>query len=389
MAIAIVAGAIANKPRNGGEAWVRLSWILGLRRLGFEVYFAEVLNASSCVDREGRSVAPEESINRLHLERVLSDFGLLRTTALLNEQGERLHGLDANELGEAAADADVLFDLSGHLGGRVIAPRSRRRVYVDLDPGFTQTWDADPSLPFTLSGYDRYVTVGLNLGTVACTIPVGDVEWIPTLPPVVLDEWPSAPVSDGPCRFTTVATWRSPYGRIEIGGSLLGLKHHEFRRLIDLPERVPGAEFELALDIHPAEAKDRTALQEHGWRIVSPREVAATPSEFRDYVRGSSAEFSVAQPAYTQTASGWFSDRTGAYLASGRPALVQDTGIGSSLPTGEGLLTFSTPSEAAAGARRIAADPLSHAQAARRLAEESLDSDVVLAKLLAAVGLDG
>jgi hypothetical protein len=389
MAIAIVAGAIANKPCNGGEAWVRLSWILGLRRLGFEVYFAEVLNASSCVDRAGRPAPPEESINRLHLERVLGDFGLTRTTALLNEQGERLYGLDVRELGEVAADADVLFDLSGHLGGMAIEVQSRRRVYVDLDPGFTQTWDADPSLPFTLSGYDRYVTVGLNVGTVGCTVPVGGAEWIPTLPPVVLDEWPTSPVSDGACRFTTVATWRSPFGPIEIGGSLLGLKHHEFRRLIDLPGRAPDAQFELALDIHPGDAMDRRALEARGWRIVSPRKVAATTHDFRDYVRGSSAEFSVAQPAYTQSASGWFSDRTAAYLASGRPALVQDTGIGSSLPGGEGLLTFSSPSEAAAGALRIAADPPGHAQAARRIAEESLDSDVVLGRLLATLGLDG
>jgi hypothetical protein len=389
MAIAIVAGAIANKPFNGGEAWVRLSWILGLRRLGFEVYFAELLNAASCVDQDGRPAPYDESVNRLHLERVLSDFGLTRTTALLNEQGERLYGLGARELGEVAADADVLFDLSGHLGGLAIEARSRRRVYVDLDPGFTQTWDADPSLPFTQSGYDRYVTVGLNVGTVGCTIPVGGVEWIPTLPPVVLDEWPAAPVSDGACRFTTVATWRSPFGPIKIGGDLLGLKHHEFRRLIDLPERVPDAQFELALDIHPGDVKDRRTLEAHGWKIASPREAAATPRDFRDYVRGSSAEFSVAQPVYTQTASGWFSDRTAAYLATGRPALVQDTGIGSSLPVGEGLLTFSSPSEAAAGAARIAADPSAHAEAARRLAEESLDSDVVLGQLLAALGLDG
>jgi hypothetical protein len=388
MAIAIVAGAVANKPCNGGEAWVRLSWIIGLRRLGFDVYFVEVLGASGCVDRDGRSAPYGESINRSHLEPMLGDFGLTETTALLDERGERLYGLDAQELGEVAAEAEVLFDLSGHLGDLPIAARSRRRVYVDLDPGFTQAWHADPSLPFRLSGYDHYVTVGLNLGKVGCTIPVAGVEWIPTLPPIVLDEWACAPTTRGACRFTTVATWRSHFGPIEIDGSTLGLKHHEFRRVIDLPERVADAQFELALDIHPADATDRRELEAHGWRIVSSREVAATPREFRDYVRGSGAEFSVAQPVYAQTGSGWFSDRTAAYLAVGRPALVQETGIGSFLPVGEGLLTFASPSEARVQAQRIAADPVSHAQAARQLAEGYLDSDIVLGGLLVALGLD-
>jgi hypothetical protein len=405
VAIAIVAGAIANKPLNGGESWVRLSWILGLRRLGFDVYFAEQLGAAACVDAAGRPAAFAESINRAHLEGVASRFGLSGRTSLLGERGERLYGLDAAQLGEAIAEAEVLFDVSGHLGAMSLAARARRRVYVDLDPGFTQAWNADPALAFALSGYDRYVTVGLNVGSAGCPVPVAGVEWITTLPPIVLDEWAGeqsgreAHEQPGPGTyeqrggdtyvFTTVATWRSPYGPIEIGGRSLGLKHHEFRRLIELPERVDGARFELALNIDRADAADLRALRAHGWSVVSPWEVAGTADEFRDYVRRSCAEFSVAQPAYVQTRSGWFSDRTAAYLAAGRPALVQDTGVGGALELGEGLLTFSTPREAAEGARRILADPAAHAQAARRFAERHLDSDRVLGRLLQALGIGG
>jgi hypothetical protein len=389
VAIAIVGGAIANKPRNGGESWVRLSWILGLRRLGFEVYFIEVLDTSTCIDEVGYPAPFSGSANEAQLERVVAEFGLQGTVALLDARGERLHGLDASELEGIFGEAEVLFDLSGHLGKLALAASARRRVYVDLDPAFTQAWHADPALRFTLSGYDGYATVGLNVGTPAWPIPLAGVEWIPTLPPVLLDEWLCKPLAHSPYRFTTVATWRSPFGAISIGGRTLALKHHEFRRLIDLPREVSGAEFELALDIHPADGGDLEALRANGWSVVAPALVAATPSSFRDYVRASDAEFSVAQPAYVETASGWFSDRTAAYLAAGRPALIQDTGIGTSLPLGEGLLTFSTLGEAAEHARRLLAEPLAHAEAARRFAEEHLDSDVVLGRLLQALGVGG
>jgi hypothetical protein len=386
---AIVGGAVANKPLNGGESWVRLSWILGLRRLGFDAYFIERLDPSRCADAAGRPAAFAGSANEAQFERVVREFELEGRAFLLGMEGEPLYGTPSTTLEQIADDAEVLFDLSGHLGESALAARVRRRVYVDLDPGFTQAWDADPAVRFSLAGYDRYVTVALNLGAPGCPIPTGGLQWIPTLPPVVLEQWPSTPLTSARPRLTTIATWRTAHGAIEIDGRTLALKHHEFRRVIGLPREVPGAEFELALDIHPADDGDLEALLANGWSVTSPRVVAATPNSFREYVRASDAEFSVAQPAYVETSSGWFSDRTAAYLASGRPALVQDTGIGAALPLGEGLLTFSTPAEAAELARRLIAEPMAHAEAARRLAATHLDSDLVLGRLLHALGIGG
>ena len=374
MGVAIVAGALANKPRNGGEAWVRLSWILGLRRLGFDVHFVERLPA-------------RDPLGRQYFEQVVASFGLDGRAALLDREGEALFGTGEAELTAIAAEAEVLFNVSGHLDDGPILAAARRRVYVDLDPGFTQIWHADPSLPFEVRGHDRYVTVGLNIGKAGSPVPGDGIEWIPTLPPVVLEEWPATQLPDGPFRFTTVATWRSPYGQLPVAGRLAGLKHHEFRRVLELPAKVPAARFELALEIHAGDRADLEALREGGWVVISPLEVAADPEAFRSYLRGSGAEFSVAQGLYVEGATGWFSDRTAAYLASGRPALVQDTGVGGKLPWGEGLLSFSGPEEAAAQARRIAADPARHAAAARAIAEEHLDSDRVLGRLLEAVGV--
>jgi hypothetical protein len=369
VAVAIVAGALANKPLNGGEAWVRLSWVLGLRRLGFDAWFVERLPSA-------------DPVGRRHFEAVVRDFGLEDRAALLGQGGEALVGIGETELAGIAADAEVLFNVSGHLDGGPVFAGPRCRVYVDLDPGFTQLWHADPSLSFEVGGHDRYVTVGLNVGSAGCPIPSGGIEWIPTLPPVLLDEWPATPPPGAPLRFTSVATWRSPYGQVRIGERLAGLKHHEFRRCMALPELVPEARFELALDIHEGDRADLGSLREHGWEIVSPAEVAATPQAFRAYLQDSGAEFSVAQGVYVEGATGWFSDRTAHYLAGGRPALVQDTGFGRSLDLGQGLLAFSSLDEAASAAREVVAEYPARAAAARGFAERHLDSGRVLGELL-------
>jgi hypothetical protein len=388
MPVAIVSGALANKPFNGGEAWVRLSWALGLRRLGFDVCFVEQLSSDDCVDGRGEPAGFAASANRAFFDAVVRDFGLEGQAGLLCDGGRESSGLGLAEIRERAAGADLLVNVSGHLTIGEIIAGPRTRLYLDLDPGFTQAWHADPGLGFEIAGHDHYATVGLNVGRPGCLIPDCGIRWIPTLPPVLLEEWPVAPLPAGPPRFATVASWRSPYGQLELDGRTMGLKHHQFRRLIELPERAGGARFELALEIHPGDDADRQALEEHGWAIAAPRSVAATPQAFRDYVSASAAEFSVAQGVYAESGSGWFSDRTAAYLASGRPVLVQDTAIGAELTPGEGMLTFSTLEEAVTGAERITANLPANAAAARRFAEQHLDSDLVIGGLLAAIGLE-
>ena len=234
-------------------------------------------------------------------------------------------------------------------------------------------WEASGESGARLAGHDIYFTFGENIGRPGCAIPTAGIDWHPTRPAVVLEDWPE--VGNGvPGVFTTVATWRGPYGPVTWNGHTFGLKLHEFRKFIELPTRT-GSTFELALDIHPEEHADIALLREHDWRLVDPREVAATPLKFRSYVQGSGAEYSAAQGIYVETGCGWFSDRTVRYLAAGKPALIQDTGFSRNIPTGEGLVAFSTLEEAISGAQSIVSDYSRHSHAARRLAEEQFDSD--------------
>jgi hypothetical protein len=164
------------------------------------------------------------------------------------------------------------------------------------------------------------------------------------------------------------------------------LKVHEFRKFIELPERT-AAEFEVALDIHPADGRDLDALRGHGWRVVDPRCLVPDPQSFDDYISGSDAEWSAAQGVYVATNSGWFSDRTVRYLAAGKPTLVQDTGFTRTLPVGDGLIAFRTLEEAVRGVDAIQRDPHHHRRAARALAEEYFDSNLVVGRLLDDAGV--
>jgi hypothetical protein len=224
------------------------------------------------------------------------------------------------------------------------------------------------------------------VGTPWCPVPTGGRRWRPIRQPVVLDAWPVQQPPPAHGRFTTVAAWRGPFGTIECGGRSLAGKVHEFRRFAGLPRVAPGV-FELALAMDDADEKDRALLEEHGWRLADPAAVVGDPDAFRRYVQDSAAEASVAQGVYVHANTGWFGDRTVRYLASGRPALVQDTGCSRTLPVGEGIVTFTDLEEAVAGARSILGDHPRHAAAARCLAEELFASEVVLGRLCEEVGV--
>jgi hypothetical protein len=183
-----------------------------------------------------------------------------------------------------------------------------------------------------------------------------------------------------------VVSWRGPFAPLEYEGRTYGLRVHEFRRFVELPERAP-ATFEVALDIDDTDEADRRALVDHGWLLADPRAAAGDPWRYRDYVQGSSAELMIAKNLYVDTRSGWLSDRSACYLASGRPVLVQDTDLGSIVPIGEGLLSFQTLDEAVAGAEEIIGHYDRHSRAARALAEEHFAAGTVLPRLLSDLGV--
>jgi hypothetical protein len=379
----VVAGSVAQRPWNGGHTWVFLQYLLGFRELGFEVLLLDRLEPDMCFDSANRPTNAEHSVNIAYLDLVMKAFDLGDRYAVFADGGARTVGLSRAQVLKDVARAALVLNVNGFFGDDDVLARAGVRAYLDIDPGFAHMWRA-LGLHDAFRGHDAYVTVGESIGRPESTIPTGGLEWVTTAQPVVLEHWPVAR-GDGRA-FTSVGSWRGPFGPVEYEGVTYGLRVHEFRKFAELPRHV-AAPLEIALDIDAADSSDVELLREGGWELRDPREVAGDPWRYRDYLQGSRAELMVAKNMYVASRSGWFSDRSICYLASGRPVLAQDTGFTNYYPVGRGLLAFTTLEEAIDGVERIAGDYGAHSRAARQLAEEHFASDRVLEKLLQKLGI--
>ena len=348
----VVAGMIASNPKQGGAVWAVLQYVLGLQRLGHTVHLVEPVDHPTAE-------------TRAYFNAVIRQFGI---DGELLTKSRQLRGFD------------VVLNISGMLAADTIEAIPRR-VYVDLDPAFNQLWH-EGGIDRGLDAHTHFVTVGRAIGTDSCKVPTHGRSWVPTFPPVVLDQWPRAN-GIATRALTTVGNFRG-YGPIERDGLHYGQKVHSLRLLIRLPGRT-NQRFVLAMAIHRDDDQDRTSLEANGWELVDPVAVAGTPDAYRDFVRGSRAEIGIAKSGYVVSRCGWFSDRSACYLASGRPVVAQDTGFSSFLPVGYGLLAFHDEDGAVEAVEELNRDYLRHARAARELACEYFDSDRVLTALLEGV----
>jgi hypothetical protein len=386
----VLAGSLAQKPCHGGHAWVFLQYLLGFKRLGWDVLFLDQLRPEMCTDDTGRLCSLDRSRNLRYFLQLMERFGLADSFALICEGGGRYVGVSRQQVLERVRRSAFLMNVMGFLQDEQVLAQATRRVFLDIDPGFGQMWK-ELGLADVFRGHDAFVTIGENIGRPECSIPTCGLRWITTPQPVVLEHWPVARIVAGSgdratTLWTSVASWRGAYGPVEYQGKSYGLRVHEFRKFVPLPRCCDGR-FELALDIDPADARDRSLLIDNGWQLIDPRRVAGGPDSYRGYVQGSAAEFLVAKNMYVQSRSGWLSDRSLCYLASGKPVLAQDTGIRGLYPLGDGLVTFTTLDEALAGVEVIAGNYRHHARAARTLAEEYFDSDKVLRRLIGKLGI--
>lgn len=364
----IVSGMVAGTPGQGGAAWAVLQYLRGLRRLGCDAYLVEPLATEEVT--EGA---------RAYCEQTMKRFGLEGRWALIPRGAADPAGLSRSAVRAAASRAEVLLNISGMLEHPDVLDQVPVRVFLDLDPAFTQLWHQTEGVDMRLDAHTHFVTVADSIGREGSPIPTCGREWLPTLPPVVIEDWPAASRLERRA-LTTVGHWRS-YGSIEVEGVRYGQKAHSLRPLIGLP-RQTSTRFELALGIHPEEVDDLAALRANGWKLIDPAEVAWTPDDYRRFVQGSWAEFGLAKSGYAKSDSGWFSDRSACYLASGRPVIAQDTGFARRIPTGAGLFAFATADDVLAGLEELSRDYERHRAAARTLALDLLDSDRVLRTLL-------
>ena len=376
----IVVGSVLSRyPLVAGSVVNRLNFVVGLRRLGHEVFLVEEVDGRNCVDADGGPSDHERSANRALFLELTDAFGLSGRACQIADGGRASAGTPVGDF-LAATKGALLINMSGHVTSDAVLGNAGRRVYVDQDPVYTQLWHTEYGEDLGFRAHDAFFSVGLNIGTSHSPIPDAGRTWHPLLPVIVPELWSATrPPTTVPARFTTVASW-SGYGDLEYRGQWFGTKHGMFAAFADLP-RLTGQSFEVALKSHRDDDPGIERLRGGGWTISSARELSSI-ERYRDFIRGSTAEIGVAKGAYVRGSSGWFSDRAAHYLASGRPVLAQATGFERMLPTGEGVVTFETPDDAVAGAERIRADPVAHSDAALAFVREHLDYRRVLPEVL-------
>ncbi|MCB1909206.1 MAG: glycosyltransferase [Rhodocyclaceae bacterium] len=378
----LVTAKIANT--TVGHVDHALAYAVGLKAMGHEVTLVDHVGRGRCVDASGTRVPFAHWDGLGHFEAVARDYGIWPQAALVGWNRET-HGLAFDRLAAIAMAADLLITRSGKIHKLPeIFEAPAKRAFFDGNPGSTQTLFAQQDAEAEpLDRYEHLFTLGYNIGTTASKIPCAGQVWHALPRPVVLSMYPPRIAADDAC-FTTISTWRGR-GSFELDGIEAGQKSDNWLDYLDLPRR-SGQAMAIALRLQgPGADEDRRRFIDAGWQLTDPSRLRCF-ADYRRFLAGSRAEFSVAHNRYVAFNTGWFSDRSAAYLACGKPVVVQSTGIEAHLPTGRGILTFTTPDEAVERIAEVNADYLSHAHAARAIAQEHFSAAKVLGRILEIVG---
>ena len=385
----IVVLGMAGRAPFAGVAWQLAHYVEGFRRLGARVAYLED-TGDWPYDADADAISADPGFTLHHLGALLDRCGLPDAWAYraASRDGELL-GPAAARVPELLAGADALVNLCGATLLREEHARVPVRIYLETDPVLPQI-EVAQGRAFTielLGAHTHHFSFVENLGQPDCGVPRGRFAYRATRQPVVLDWW-SAPGDDGApadACFTTVASFRQSGKDVVWNGEPYAWsKHHEFLKLLDLPRRSGRR---LALALAAADAADVALLETHGWGVRDGLRLSRDLDPYREFIRGSRGEFTVAKDQNVRLRSGWFSDRSATYLAAGRPVVTQDTGFGRALPTGRGLFAFRSAEDVLAALDAIDSDYAGHCRAARELAAEHFAAEKVLARLLREAGL--
>jgi hypothetical protein len=362
----------------GGMTWHHLQYAMGLSALGHDVTFIEDSeDYESCYDPTTDSMGTNASYGLRYAQDTFTRVGLGDIWAYHDAHTDTWHGPAAGTIEERMRRAQLVINLSGVNPLHPSLAEAPVRAFIDHEPALTQVRHlTDPRAVELAKQHNRFLTFGENIGSSSCTVPDDGFDWQPTRQPVVLDAWPVTPgPPDG--RFTTVMQWDSHPPR-DLDGARYGMKSGSFMPYIDLPQKVESA-FELAMGNATAPVD---LLRSKGWELRNPLGPSRDLGTYQGYIASSKGEFTVAKHGYVVTHGGWFSERSAVYMASGRPVLTQETGFSDWLPTGEGVLAFSSPDEAIAGVQEINARYDLHCRRARELVDGYFDARKVLSDMI-------
>ncbi|ACD84514.1 Conserved hypothetical protein [Methylacidiphilum infernorum V4] len=346
-----------------------LHWACGFRNLGWDVALLEELSVES-LPQDGQGDKRQKlQLCLEHWQNILSLFGFEDHSTILIDGKAK----DLEKFLLFAKESLFLLNISGLVRSRSVLSTFKKKVYLDLDPGFTQVWAKGYGCDMNLEGHDLYFSIGLTLEEDDKKVPSTGLKWHPTFPPVSLEWWPKR---EGGLNWSTITHWCG-YPEVSWNGNTYGNKAEEWEKVIDLPLLYKGdGRFQIASDLQDDHEIRRRFLAKN-WQMVSSFPISANFDQYRNFIGQSRGEFSVVKSGYRRSNSGWFSDRTVCYLAMGKPAVIQDTGWSKIIYPGEGLFSFDSLDEAVKAIEKIEQDYSFHSFKARQLAEMLFDSTKV------------
>jgi hypothetical protein len=345
---------------QGGHLWVFINWALGFKSNGCEIVWLDVIDPNDSTTMLQERVAL--------LKSRLAPYGLANTVVLVMPDGTPIDG-------ELAGD--LLFDLRYDFPESLVK-KFRRSALLDIDPGLLQV--AMQNKHMNPAPHDLYFTIGESVGQSGSRFPSLGLDWIHIPPCISLEHWPKTPpAKDG--AFSTVSHWHMNEWMVDDKGEVYkNDKRAAFLPYLELPKNV-SSPLELAIHLNN-DPEEQKMLESHGWRIKEAHAVASTPTDFQTYIQNSLGEFGCAKPAYVKMQTSWISDRTLCYLASGHPAIIENTGPTQYFNGHEGALRFSNFDEAIACFREVEKNYDAHSSAARGLAEKHFDAKKITATVL-------
>lgn len=382
----VLLGMMSRHP-VAGVVWQTVHYLVGLARLGYDVYYVEAHAANPsmfCRSPEDDGSAGAAAF----IDSVMRRFDLNDRWAFqaLHSDG-RCYGMSEGRLRQLYGSADLLINLHGATKPLPEHSATGRLIYLETDPVALQIELHDnrqETIDF-LEPHCAFFTFGENYGQPDCKLPVSErFPFRPTRQPVVMDFW--RPHANGAAEtFTTIGNWHQQWRDVMFQGEVYRWsKRDEFLKYLALPART-GQTFELSLSRYTA--ADRQMLEARGWLVRDALSFSMDLDEYRQYIVQSRGEFTVAKDQNVRLRSGWFSDRAATYLAAGRPVITQETGFSNILPAGQGLFAFSTVEEIVRAVESVNSDYERHSRAASEIARDYFNYDVVLTRLLADAGI--
>ena len=354
--------------------------MLGLRRLKLDAIWLELLPATKDRAHDAACIA--------NFQRQLRAHGLARRYCLLYKEttGDaqdldalRCIGLSRRELRARLAAPNVLLNLSYSLHPPLLL-EFERRIFCDLNPSEIFYWMT--KLELGQSHHHEFWTIGLNVNGADCRLPKSPLAWRTFFRSSIrsCSSDDDARLPDR-AKFTTIGQWYWD-GSVEVNGEFPDLsKQHAFVPYLELPARVPEAQWELAMNIN-ADDPETERLRRRGSQLISPHQVASTPAKYQRYLASAAAEFTAIKGVDVMWQTGWLSDRAAAFLALGQPVITEDTCAARYLPKKSGMFFVRDAAGAAAAARQVLGDWERLSREGRECAMEVFDSAKNLRKIL-------